>query len=555
MPVALPHQQGAELIWLLSLEIGGTTFYLSTQVVNLARDDGTVISYQAGLTEPDYSESLARFSHTVDDMSTALEVVIPGINLAQHRRKGFHLQRATGELSCITAIGGTLQQTHEGRFVHVVGRVSEPTYGYPDAPVGYMTFTLDGRPGADSEPFHSATMSIAGERISTVVTDDDHEGKPYPLVIGQPGAFVNAAGTSRTTSGSPGYIIDKDTASPPMVDTLICAGHHIEATTVTVFAGSPATSYVFNVTNTFDGIGQPIATLDLRTDSSSTSMGSGARSEWRSGNEEFWCCWNTGKTASNPLTGGSINGAGDLLIWALDQTPYEVDQGAWQAARDWLNHYQFSGYINDPGTTVWDWITTIAETIPPLTIRAGTQGIYPIIHDIHMLNAEAETVFVGPDFYRGGPIQVQGTPDEIRNTITLEWALRARTGDYKQTSTVGTFDDDTSTTFATIYSTSSISRFGIRAEAITSSWIYDRATAHRVLSDLVRLKGGLAESVQYQAGVLHSHLMLGDVIKVTDEAVGFSDQLLTVMGKSWTGTGWTLDLLIEDDLARDTRPI
>ena len=48
--------------------------------------------------------------------------------------------------------------------------------------------------------------------------------------------------------------------------------------------------------------------------------------------------------------------------------------------------------------------------------------------------------------------------------------------------------------------------------------------------------------------------MLGDVIKVTDADIGFTDQLMTVMGKAWAGTGWDLELLIEDDPVRDDRP-
>ena len=557
MPTTLPGAMGQQLAWLLRLTIGGSDFYLSTSPIVITRDDGSIVSHTGGLTEPDYSESLSRFSHTVDDMATSLEVVVDGLNISTHRRKGFQLQRATGELSCVTIINGVVQQTYEGRLVHVVGRVSEPTYGHPDAPVGYFTFTLDGRPGADSEPFHSSTMFIDGGRITTVVTDDDHEGKAYPLVFGQPGTYVNALGVSRKTSASPAYIIDKDTNTPPRVDTVLVAGHHVAAATVTIFAGDPVTSYNHNITNTVDNLGQPIATADLTSDNGGSSMtGLGtAGSNWRLDNTEFWVCWDGGAGVQNPLSGTSVSGAGDLLIWALSQTPYDVDYGAWEAVKGYLNQYEFSGYLNDPGVTIWEWITTIAELIVPLTIRTGAEGIYPIIQDIHISKAEAETVLVGPDFYRSGPIQVHGTPDEIRNTITLEWCLRAKTGDFKQHTTIGVFDPDDVNTMSTIYSTTSISRFGTKAETVETPWVYTRTTAEKILADMVRLKGSLGESVGYFAGLEHSHLMLGDVIKVTDLDIGFSDQLMTVMGKAWAGTGWNLELLIEDDPVRDDRPI
>lgn len=549
MPTPLPGVLGQQLAWLLRLTIGGSDFYLSTSPIVMTKNDGTQISYTAGLTEPDYSESLSRFSHTVDDLATSLEVVIDALNLAQHRRKGFQLQKATGELACVTIINGIVQQTYENRFVQVVGRVSEPTYGYPNAPVGYFTFTLDGRPGADSEPFHTETMYISGTRISTVVTDDESEGKAYPLVFGTPGSFINALGVTSRTSGSPAYVIDRDTSTTPKATKLLIAGHHVAASTVTVFAGDPALDRNFNVTNTVDDIGQPIATIEITNPDNNSKV----TSLW-SQNTEFWCCWDGGAGLENPSTGSTVTAAGDLFLWALSQTPYDVDYGAWQAVRGYLNQYEFSGYLNDPSVTVWEWITSLAELILPLTIRAGAKGIYPIIQDIHIAKHEAQEILIGADFYRNGPIQVHGTPEEIRNMITFAWAQRAKTGDYKQQTTIGVFNPDEVGTMGTVHSTISISRFGTKAEVLESPWVYTRATTEKILADLVRLKGSLGESVTYFAGLEHSHLMLGDVIKVTDADVGFTDQLMTVMSKAWSGTGWDLELLIEDDPVRDDRP-
>ena len=546
MPIALPQIDRSELIWLLELKIGGTSFFCSTVDVSIMTDNGSVIAYEPSLTEPDYSETLARFSHTADAMSTAIEVVLPELNVSKHRRRGFQLQEATGELSCVFAVDGVIQQTYENRFVHVVGTVSEPAYAHPDRPVGYLVFSLDGNPGPGAAPFHNSKMSIRN--------DTEHFGKVYPFVFGEPGLYINEEGTAKNTSGSPGYnyTMSSDASFPDTVRKLLVAGHHCDASTVTVWSGEPPESKQFNVTNEIDGLGLPIATVDTKTTSGGLTLVDS--NPWRQ-NQEYWISWTGGKAAANPRSTTGIVGAGDLFLWAFSFGDLRVDYGAWSAARAWLNEYKFAGFINDPGTTVWDWVTTIAELIPPLTIRNGLEGVHPVIQDIHMTAADAISIVSGPDFYRTGPIQVHGNADEIRNTITIEFAYRQAKSTYLQTLTVGAFDSSDQTTFATKYSTASINRFGVRAETISSPFIYDRKTAERYLSDLVRLRGSLGESVEYEAGIIHSNLMLGDVLRLTDDEAGFSDQLATVIGKRWAGAGWVFDLLIEDDPVRDSRPI
>lgn len=89
MPVRLPAHRSADLIWLLRVDLGGTPHYLSTEQISLSRDDGTDIAYDGGLTEPQYSESLARFSYTRDALTQSIEAVFSGLDMAEHRRRGF----------------------------------------------------------------------------------------------------------------------------------------------------------------------------------------------------------------------------------------------------------------------------------------------------------------------------------------------------------------------------------------------------------------------------------------------------------------------------------
>ena len=88
MPARLPSYSTANIIWLLRVDFGGTPHFVSTETVSIERDDGTHASYTGGLTEPDYSETLSRFTYTKDPLTIAIEAVFDNLDIAKHRREG-----------------------------------------------------------------------------------------------------------------------------------------------------------------------------------------------------------------------------------------------------------------------------------------------------------------------------------------------------------------------------------------------------------------------------------------------------------------------------------
>jgi len=553
----MPSYQAADLLWLLRVDFGGSPHYISTEPLTITRDDGTTIAYSGGLTEPAYSESLSRFTYSRDALTLAIEAIFDNLDLAEHRRRGFLLSNATCELAAVFRVAGTIQQTYEERIRVIDGWMSEPVYADPARPPGYVTFSINSNPYDVIGTFFKSTMRLTETSMDALITtgqplSDESVDKVYPFVFGNPGVFFSATDSATSyTRGTPAYAINRTNISKEAQNVLI-AGHHVGATEVRIRAGKLTAVTGLSVTNGFDKFRNPIAYVDVSSQSTAFKE-----------KEEFWVTWyqtptsslpTRGLSAKNPFsTSGVVNGAGDLLIWACTLGDFKVDHGAWGAARDYLNAFRFSGYVNDPDTTVWEWIQEIAKMIPTLTIRNGPAGIYPIIQDLRSTTTGATSITAGPDFHRLGPVSLEGDQGDIVNTVVIEFAYNAQ-GEISQSYVViGEPDETEPERFSSLHAAASISRYGIREKSIEAPFIYDRSTAALVAEATVQIHGQIPETVEYKAGIAYSYLMLGDQVALTDSELYLTDQICTVCERAWDGDGWVIKLLIEDDPARDPR--
>ena len=82
------------------------------------------------------------------------------LDIAKHRREGFFLSNATCELSIVFEVAGVIQQKYEERIKLLSGLMSEPIYGQPDRPVGYVIFSIDSNPFDQTGPFFKSTMRM-----------------------------------------------------------------------------------------------------------------------------------------------------------------------------------------------------------------------------------------------------------------------------------------------------------------------------------------------------------------------------------------------------------
>ena len=371
---------------------------------------------------------------------------------------------------------------------------------------------------------------------------EESDDKTYPLVFGSPGVYASINLAETLVEGTPAYAISRTNVSQYARELLI-AGHHVDAVTVTIFAKDNGSVGGLAVVNDFDLYRNPIAYVDISAQSAGFKE-----------SEEFWVAWNGGSAVKNPFASSNVvNGAGDLLLWALSRTDFDVDQGAWNSARDYLNVFRFSGYLNDPEVTIWEWITEIAKYIPTLTIQNSPQGVYPIVQNMSSTTLDCISVSQGPDFDRESGVTVEGEQADVVNTVTVEFAYDAAENTSKMYSVIGDVDLTETQRFSSIHSHVSISRYGIKESLVEAPYIYDRSTAELVAQAAVQMGGQLPETVRYKADTYYSFISLGDNLKLTDPDLFLSEQICTVLGKAWDGDGWLFTLLIEDDIARDDR--
>jgi hypothetical protein len=313
---------------------------------------------------------------------------------------------------------------------------------------------------------------------------------------------------------------------------------------------TPALFALLVVANGYDNLGQPVATVDISAESD----------EFRSASE-YWVSWWDPSfqpiTQRNPYrVGGVLRGAGDVLRWALSRSSLPVDHAAFGALAPALNALKIDTYINDPDTSPWEWLLQILAYLP-VTLRRGSRGIYPILHDTgggSPLGAVAVTE--GPDFRQIGPVQVERDNADITAELSVEYALWANTSAYSRlrytAGTVKTSDRErTSTTAGRVAHT----RHGAqRREVISLPWVYDPATASAILRQQLRERTGQITSTSYDAAPSWGWLTVGQQLSLTSARLHLSAQLVEVVAKSWDGQRWRFGVLQLSDPVRDRRP-
>jgi len=520
---------GADPVWLFEMVWGGKTYRLSTQAITLSTASGT-LSFEGGLDTPEWIETLDRLSVTSEGQSVSMEIIIME-NVAKRRREGFGLGSATGELSMVMVKSGVSQQDYSERFRMVSGSISQPQYSDPLKPSGWMAFTLEELPYSDAGSFIDPSARV--NKTTWPNLDEEIDGVTFPIVFGQPGLWLNSEGTTKKGKGSPAYRVDAGAGS----EKLLIAGHHVKSATVRVFEGT--SNDVLTVTNEIDGLGQQVATADL---SAATSISKTAK--------EYWVCWDSDTAKENIYASRDFEGAGDICRWALNLSTIPVDSGRWAAVAQYLNRYKLGGFINDPSVTPWEWLSDNVIPLLPISVRRGPDGLYPIIDDPDV--APKTKITAGEGWLRISPVQVETRPDEMVNSITIEFASVG--GSHKRSVTMtGNRDSANPDEFTSLYSNVSFRRYGSRSESITSDVVFDTSTAIRIVSEKSRRQGLVVESVTYECAAHWGWLNAGDKILVTDDDLSLLQVPTIVIGREWTGWGWSFTLLIEDDISRNPR--
>ena len=106
-------------------------------------------------------------------------------------------------------------------------------------------------------------------------------------------------------------------------------------------------------------------------------------------------------------------------------------------------------------------------------------------------------------------------------------------------------------TFASPHSLFSSSRYGERRDEITTSYIYDPASAGAVIQQQLRANCYPTVTRIYRAAPRWGWLEVGSALLLTDADIGLTDRLVEVIGRRWDGDAWVYNLAFDEDPLRE----
>jgi hypothetical protein len=508
---ARTEADGARLIWLVDLTYAGEVLRLSTEAAQIASDDGA-LQYVAALTSVQWADTMAGFSSEGSAPSVSLTIVMPpDYSWAARVAAGHVLGFATAALSMIRE-----GDAYEARVRVLSGRLDAPVYEGAGEPM---------RCSITAAPFDDVGAMVPGSAVITEASlpasHTDHQGNAYPIVIGHPRRSDATAPAS-----SPAWIANTTN------EWLIIAGHRVGATQVNIEQDPPGSSDVATVAHTQDNHGRTFAYVDI------TGLGSISYNDESS----YWVQWlGDGNHAMyNRRRTGPLEGAGDVLEWALSKSTLDIDRGRMAAAADKLNAFKLAGYTDDLAATPWDWVRTRILPILPVEIRRGPDGLYPVVHQY---DATAADSLEDIDTQRDGLHRTTGVEyrpsrhGEVANEIRVMYALSGPTNEYTRTCVV--HGDPQIGTGADLYLSHTCRRSRIQSptaqpmvHTVNADLVYDSATAAKIGHWLAAAKSIPSRMVTYQAPMRLAYLHPGDVVTLTDSDLALTAQLCLVRSVS-----------------------
>lgn len=398
---------GARLAWLIDLTIGGRVLRLSTEYVNVRSTElGVDLAYEGRVEEVRLTQAIELFADTPEAARCSVETTLP-LDLADHLARGYRLEGASIEVS--QWIHGS---TYEQRVRRLVGRVSGGSrYGDAGEPV---SVTAEARPIEDHGTILPADAAVNADTWPTA--PESSIGRVYPLVFGAPGANAQAL-----TSGSPALPVE---VTSSLVDTVLVNAEPTVATTVTIISTGDNSNVTLPITSMRDGRGRMVAVVDI----------SGQTNDFRAETASYYARWDNGGATYNDTHTGALTSLGDVLLWALRRTTLQVDVGRIRAVAPLLVQRKVDGYV-DQVVGAWEWIRAQLLPMAPVSAVTGADGLYLALWRRDLQDGRDTLAHLDldadPTLSRTG--ELGDEQEDPVNRVTVNYALRVRTGVYQAT--------------------------------------------------------------------------------------------------------------------------
>lgn len=582
--------------WLIDVEWAGGTLRMSTHPVVVEDGDGELY-YHDVFDSLEVDERLMLFEASADAGSVQLAGVWP-VNVPRLVAMGHSLASAIVEIS--RWVEGT---DYSARRVVLRGRVTNPQYGEEHEPV---RLTVKEHVWQDTALIPASNLRVTGDNWTDEITSlaEDRLGLHYPVVVGQPGRVSTLAVSSIgwVTGSRAVWVDERATADGTNVAEVrvVVAGHHVSATNVWALTDSNRSADSddsrFIVRNGYDDGGNPIAYIPWFADILGTSVLPGPAPDddidaanydydyaitdsfgalnglGRQGldpsyntdgrREQLYVAWRDeiDSTAGGVVVDGeTIRGAGDVLIWLLEQMNRPIDFGRCRIAMPVLNRFKLD-FTVDKQCKVWDYVRAQILPVLPISLVTGPRGAYFILWR-YDATAEDATVILDADSDTNVErvSEIESSGDDIVNKATVRYARSIRSGNYMGQVTVDATDADGA--IPSSYARSSQRRYRRPDNApLVNEWkwesqcIYDTTTA-RMVCDW-RVLAGAFERRRVTYAVpesRHPEAERGAVAVVTDSRVYLRRQVCLVENvRTGTDGMLVLDLLLLERPDRDT---
>ena len=317
------------------------------------------------------------------------------------------------------------------------------------------------------------------------------------------------------------------------------AGHPVEAASVEVVDFAHNTASI-NISQSFDLLGNEISVLTVTT----AIEGNQSTSE-NAGNPYYWIRWTNGGGFPNPFGDGPLEKAGDLLLYLLMLTKANIDFPSFDAIREYINVFKFTGYINTD-ITVQQFIQSNIIPFLPLEIVNGPNGLRPIIPMIFRNSTTPLFDFtVDQNCRLTSPISPSIQSDDIINEVTLKYGYSGFFDKYLGYYTVKDSQ----------YTTISKNRYGVRKQEIEMEFVTDYSTVQRIGANILRQRALGYYIVDLQADFEYGYLYLGDVVSLTSTIHGINQIKCQIIAKEYQDKQWNNSLMIEDNPITNNRSI
>lgn len=566
--------EDVSIIWTLEIDFLGDEYRFSSFPFDFEDEDGKSIPFIGGLEDVEVTQSL----QTVGDISSeqdslSFAITFPNRNIAQDQMNGKLLEGCQARVGYVLISQGQIISSYSDRPIIFKGIITTPVYGHPDREVGYVEFSVENKVFISSQ---GLLATVIGENMyledvscsnalyvepeftydrGLVEVQDIHRGKPIPWVFGELFSVQHSSGEDSSLPITPAYVIAFDPSGPSQPIYYLIAGHVTNATSVNLFSntGESDSSTVSSFVN-----------IDNRVFSYVAIPNSSAIPHTVHPNDDrqVWVEWDDGAPFPSPVSEGDLKGGGDICLWLISQLTDDIDWGAWEALRPYLNQYSFGGYVNDDKITIYQFLQKNILAYLPIHVVVGPYGLKPIL-DMNQTGLDLSprlSITANEDWERVSPIITQETTEDLANVITVRYAFNGVSESYSTFVQVQDKIPANGNLASISYiahpkSLISIQRYGKKKKVVELDYCYDNNTAQRIAQDILAREALPNRTVQYSVSIRYGYLVLGDIVEIIDEDIGLNGQRCQIIQKVFSNNRWLIDLKIDENPNRYERNV